>query len=74
MENELWRNKQKWNYLRRKQAGYFHYFEFVEMKEPDISNSKQMKPFCSPSRWAFFIGGENRGDHSNQLAGGKPLY
>ena len=41
------------------------------MKEPDISNSKQMKPFCAPSRWAFFVGGENRGDHSNQLAGGR---
>ena len=38
MENELWRNRQKWNYLRQIQVGYFHYFEFAKIREPDISN------------------------------------
>ena len=29
-----------------KSGEIFRYFEFAEMKEPDISNSKQMKPFA----------------------------
>jgi hypothetical protein len=56
-------------------VGYFHYFEFAEMKEPDISNSKRKKPFLLTLPVSIFsLGGEHRGDHSNQFARGKPLY